>query len=377
MSKMKKIALLIETSTTYGRELIRGIIQYANISCPWIFYKDPSGLSEKLPSIDKWGLDGIIMRDTPQNLKLLELHIPTIVSIRYQEKIAGIPNIIGNSDLIGKMAAEYFYNKGFTVFAFCGMNNFPWSKEREETFRNAVCSKGTIYIYDQQIKVLDYEKELAAIAQWLSTLPKPVAVMACNDVRGAHIIEACKLAQIQVPDEVAVLGVNNDDMICELTSPPLSSIALDIHKAGQQAAMCLERMMSGKKITEQNIMVEPKHVMTRRSTDILAINNPEIAAAIKYIQHNSKKYIQVNDVTAAVGTNRRSLERSFKQHLKRSIHEEITRMRIDTISRMLTETNLSIAEIAMSMGFSDINHISRYFKASKKISPFKFRKNHA
>jgi len=275
MSEIKEIALLIETSTSYGRSLIRGIIKYANIAGNWMFYNEPRGLFEKLPHLNKWELDGIIMRDTPENLKLLKLHIPTVISIRYQEKVLGVPNIIGNSDAIGNMAAEYFYNKGFRVFAFCGFDNFPWSREREEAFRNTVCSKGRIYIYRQSFSS-DYERELNKIAHWLSTLPKPVGVMTCNDVRGAHVTIACKLARIQVPDEVAILGVNNDDLICQLMSPPLSSIALNTQRAGQQAAMRLEEMVAGKEIAEQHIIVEPEYVVTRRSTDVLAIKDPNI-----------------------------------------------------------------------------------------------------
>ena len=149
MSEIKRIALLIETSTSYGRSLIRGIIKHANIVSNWMFYNEPRGLFEKLPHLDKWKLDGIIMRDTPENLNLLKLHVPTVVSIRYQEKVLGVPNIIGNSDAIGNMAAEHFYKKGIRFFAFCGFDNFPWSREREQAFRTNVCSKGEIYIYRQ------------------------------------------------------------------------------------------------------------------------------------------------------------------------------------------------------------------------------------
>jgi len=340
-----------------------------------MFYNEPRGLFEKLPKLDKWELDGIIMRDTPENLKLLKLHIPTVVSIRYQDKVLGVPNIIGNSDAIGNMAAEYFYNNGFRVFAFCGFDNFPWSREREEAFRNIACSKGKIYIYKQSFSS-DYERELNEIAYWLSTLPKPVGVMACNDVRAVHVTGACKLAQIQVPDEVAIMGVNNDHLICELASPPLSSIALNTQRAGQLAAMCLEEMMAGKKIAEKRIMVEPEYVVTRKSTDILAIKDPNVTAALRFIKLNCKKFIQVAEVVEAVGINRRSLERYFKQYLNHTIHEEITRVRIEAISKMITETSLSIGEIAAHMGFHNINHISRYFKAIKGVTPHEFRTIH-
>lgn len=375
-SDIKKVALLIETSTSYGRSLIRGIIQYANIANHWIFYSEPRGLFEKIPRLDRWELDGIIMRDTPENLKLMELNIPTIISLRYQDKISSVPNIIGNSKTIGKMAAKYFHEKGFKNFAFCGFDHFPWSSEREESFVNTIRPKDNVFVYKQRAKKFDYERELNSIAQWLLSLPKPIAIMTCNDVRGTHVLEACKIAQIRVPLEVAVLGVNNDDMICNAMSPPLSSIALNTHKAGQQAAICLEKMMNNNKIIDQNIVVEPEYVVTRRSTDILAIDNLEVATAIEFIKLNSRKFLQVNDVVAATGTNRRSLERHFRQLLNRTIHEEITRTRIDAISKMLIDTDLSILEIATRMEFNNVNHISRYFKAAKGLTPSEFRKTH-
>ncbi len=376
MPDSKKVALLIETSTSYGRTLIRGIVQYANVAASWIFYNEPRGLLEKLPQLSKWKLDGIIMRDTPENMPLLKLNIPAVVSIRYEKSVEGVPNIISDSSAIGIVAAQYLRDKGFNRFAFCGFDDMPWSKEREHAFVAALKGTENISVYRPRQPKPDYNQELNDMAQWLKSLQKPNAVMACNDVRGANVIEACKLAQIKIPQEISILGVNNDDMICEMTSPPLSSVSLDIITAGYEAAKTLDRMMKGKSVHPGNIVIKPKMVITRASTDILAIDDPDISAALHYISQNSKKHIQVSDVAANVGINRRSLERRFRQTIGKSVYDEIKRVRIDVISKMLIETDLPVSEIAYNMGFEDANHISRYFTATKGVSPLKYRKTY-
>ncbi len=376
MENSKKIALLIETSTSYGRELIRGITRYANLNTSWIFFNEPRGIMDKLPRLFKWKPDGIIMRDTPENMKLLKLNIPIIVSIRYEKVVEGVPNILSDSNEIGKIAVEYFRNKGFTQFAFCGFEDMPWSKEREQAFEKAVLPNEFLSIYKSKKLKHDYDQEMEWLVQWLKSLPKPIALLACNDIKGSNIIEACKSAQIKIPQEIAVLGVNNDDMVCEITSPPLSSISLDIMNAGYEAGKTLDRMIKKRNEINENtrkILISPKEIITRTSTDIFAINDPIIASSLHYISENIKNAIQVSDVAKYVGTNRRNLERRFKRFLGRSVYEEIKRAKIDAISKVLLETNLSISEIAFNMGFHDDHHIARYFKSYKGVSPLKFR----
>ena len=375
MTKAKKVALLIETSTSYGRTLIRGILQYANAATSWILYNEPRGFSDELPSLSGRNFDGIIMRDTKGNMPLLKLGIPTVVSIRYEKQIDNVPNIISDSEKIGKLAAEYLTSKGFENFAFCGFDNMPWSLEREKVFRNAI--NGKTYVFQKNNKQADYNQQLKEMAQWLKSLPKPIGLMACNDVRGANVIEACKLANIKIPQEISILGVNDDDMICEMTSPPLSSISLDIARGGYEAARTLDIMMREGIDNISNIIIKPKDVVTRSSTNILTIDDPDVARALYFISENSRQNIQVTDVADHVGINRRSLERRFRKILDKSVYDEIKRLRIETMSKMLTETDIPISEIAYKMGFNDANHIARYFKLEKGISPLDYRKSHA
>jgi len=370
----KKVALFIETSTSYGRSLIRGIVQYANIATKWFFYNEPRGLQDTIPDLVNWKLDGIIMRDTDNNMALLKLNIPTIVSVRYRDKIDGLTSIIGNSLAIGKTAADYFKNKGFKYFAYCGFHAMPWSREREEAFFNALSPGENSYLYHNPGTNIDYDQDVRHIASWLKKLPIPSALLACNDVRAAHVLEACKIADIRVPQQIAVLGVNNDDMICNLTSPPLSSISLNTVKAGYEAAKTLDTLMSSPSHNDnKDIVVEPQGVLSRQSTDVFAINDPDMAQALYYITNRARHPIQVNDVVSYVGSNRRTLERKFQRTINKSIYEAIKHTRINLMSNMLLETDLSITAIAHNMGFQNHHHISRYFKSARGISPLKFR----
>jgi LacI family transcriptional regulator len=200
--------------------------------------------------------------------------------------------------------------------------------------------------------------------------------MACNDDRGEWVIEACKIAGLSVPDNIAIIGVDNDQLICDLCSPPLSSIVMNVEKAGYEAAALLDKMMSGEKIHNSEIPIQPTHVAVRQSTDTLAINDSDVVAAIRFIRSHSKDVIQVNDVVNVVPLSRRVLEKRFRSILGHSIFDEIRRVRVEQIIQMLAETEMSVSEIAQVLGFPDVAHVSRYFSKEKGMSPLAYRKQY-
>ena len=220
-----------------------------------------------------------------------------------------------------------------------------------------------------------WENEQILMAAWLKQLKKPVGIMACNDDRGQHVIEACKIAMLRVPEDVAVIGVDDDDLICDLCDPPLSSVALNVEKAGYEAAKLLDKMMSEGKQINKNIEVNPTYVRIRHSTDIIATQDIELTKAITFIRQNFRKSIQVKNVVEATTLSRRGLEQRFRNKLNRSINSEIRRIRIEHICRLLVETELSISEIAYGFGFSSVEHISRYFQKEMGQSLRDYRKS--
>lgn len=376
---MKRIILLLETSRAFGRQLIMGIARYSKLHGPWSFYKEPIDLKSSIPHLTSWKPDGIIMRDSLITKELLKLKIPTILAIHDSKYAVNLPVIKTDSYAIARMAGEHLSEKGFKNFAFCGFDNYDWSKERKLYFNqfNKEAGFSTFnYFPPKDNRKYDWENEQQHVSEWIKSLPKPVAIFACNDDRGQHILEVCKMINLKVPEDVAVIGVDNDPMVCDIGDPPLTSIALNVETAGYEAAKLMDDLINGKKVYRKKILVSPSHVVQRQSTDILAVNDSEVAAAIQFIRKNAKEKILVKDVVTKTGISRRTLEKRFKKTIRRSIYNEIRQIRVEYISKLLIETDLPISQITSLFNFTDAEHISRYFKKEKGIGLREFRKLH-
>lgn len=381
MAKVPQIVLMIEPLGEYVQGILRGIVKYANARGPWNFYRAPGKHEGILPQLEPEKADGIIARipKTKRYIRKLPPNVPVII-IGYREIVPQLPQLLGDSQTIAKMAADYFLNKGFTNFAFCGFDEMHWSRERARAFQFFVESgrhNFTLYKNLKSSKRKQWSLEQQDLAKWLRGLPKPVGILACNDDRGQHIINACKLARIRVPDEVAVLGVDNDQFVCNLTWPPISSIALSTEKAGFEAAQLLSKMMKRNQVIPKSINVYPTHVVTRPSTDIVAVQDSDVSGSIAYIQSHAHREISVEDVADAIAVSRRTLERKFRKYLNnRSIYDEIKRTRVNRLIAMLLETDLSITQIGLALGFKDLTHISRQLKDETGMSPLAYRKKY-
>jgi LacI family transcriptional regulator len=376
---MRKIILLVETSRAFGRQLIIGIARYSRLNGPWSFYKESIDLKSSIPHLTSWKPDGIINRDSLITKELLKLKIPTILAIHDSQYPKNLPIIKTDSFAIAKMASEHLIGKGLKNFAYCGFENYDWSTERGVHFKKFNHEAGYqthLYIPRKRIKRNDWENEQHHVSEWIKALPKPVGIFACNDDRGQHILEVCKMINLKVPEEVAVIGVDNDPMICDIADPPFTSIALNVESAGFEAAKLLDQLISKKAIAGRQIMVTPSHIVQRQSTDILAVDNAEVASAIRYIRNNAKNKLLVRDVVKITNISRRTLEKQFRKSIHRSIYDEIRNVRVDWISKLLIETDLPISKITALFNFTDVEHISRYFKKEKGVGLREFRKFH-
>jgi LacI family transcriptional regulator, galactose operon repressor len=379
MSNVPKIILMLEPLGGYVKGILEGILKYSNIYGPWAFYREPEGLHGILPYLDMKKADGMIgfVSETKYKdhaKKIIKSGIPTI-AIEYEEQIKGLPEIKCDSYAVGKMVAEYFLERGFVNFAYCGISEVPCSLERKQGFSETITQAGyETFFYEHSRHSWFREK---CQWDWLTGIPKPLALMGYNDNCGRFAIEACKNMGLRIPDDIAVMGTDNDEFVTGLASPPLSSVVLGTEKAGYQAAELLDKLMSGKeKNAEQKIIVKPTHVVTRQSTDIIAISDAETSKAIQFIREHSREAIQVAEVADSVALSRRALEKRFNKYLGRSIHYEIKRVRIKEIKRMLIETALPVSRIAMLLGFPDTNKISRYFREEMGQTPLAFRRRH-
>jgi LacI family transcriptional regulator len=389
MKKLPRVALLIESSRTYGRELVRGIMRYSRIHGPWVFpwafyrqklfYVERGSEHAELEHLRKWRPDGIMTRDYKDLAVFESWNIPLFVAVAMNPPEPHRNNIVTDDRAIGRMAAEHLLERGFSHFGYCGFDNIYWSVQRGISFGARISEAGfktSFYKQPKSHSARIWFKEEAILAEWLKGLPKPAGVMASNDDRSQHIAEACAIAKLDMPYEVAIIGVDNDEQVCDSSNPPLSSVALDVEKAGFHASELLDRMMAGEKMEPQTVIVHPNRVVTRQSSNIVAVEDKLVSQALHFIHQNAKRLIQVGDVIKALSVSRRSLHDKFIKTLGRSVYDEIKRVRIDLISQMLIETDLSISDIVFSLGYDSTNHIARYFKQKMGISPLDYRKLH-
>ncbi len=387
MPKIRKVILLIETSRGWCRDLLRGISKYSSLHGPWGFYRisefywQPGHVKKKreIALLKDWNATGVITREMDIINELLGLGIPVIGSESNVDVPDYMPYITSNFYKTGQMAAKYLINKGFKNFAFCGYSDTHWSVERMKSFSETVeQAHRKVAVYEQPMSKVRrlWKNETDRMAEWLKSLPKPVGLMACSDDRSQHVLEACKIANLHVPEQIAIIGTDNDELLCELSNPTLSSVAFNLEKAGYEAARLLDELMDGKPMEGQKIVAQPTSVITRQSTDILAIEDTDVAAAIRYIREHARSMIQVQDVVDATTISRRSLEQRFRKALNRSILDEVKRVHMDQIERMLVETNFSIKKICLSLGHNSVDNISRYFKQYTGLSPSEYRKKY-
>jgi len=379
---MRKVVLLINPSREHTRGLLKGIAKYSRIQGVWTFYRPLEYRQRKdkrklLPVLAAVKPDGILMREPVDIEQIVRMGTPAVSFPYTREKIPGIANVITDHIAVGEMAAKHLLDRGFRRFAYCGFDDWWWSRLRGEGLRKTVAQAGfetSFYKLPRAKSKRSLDKELPIIAEWLMSLPKPIGLMTCNDDRGELVIGACKIAGVQVPQEIAIVGVDNDRLICDLSSPPLSSIALSVEKAGYEAAALLDKMMADEKPPSYEIYIQPTHVVTRQSTDILAIDDRDVAEAVRFIRSHAKRAIYVDSVVDAVPLSRRVLEKRFRTILGHSIHDEIRRVRVELIVQMLAETQMPISDIADALEFPSVAHISRYFSKEKGMSPLKYRR---
>lgn len=380
---------MLGCSRASERGMLRGIVRYCRFHHPWILYREPPFYRKPpyhiLPKgtmtatrLREQGFDGIITftANRAQLETIVPRGFPSVV-LPIEEKTPGYCSIVEKAGTVGRMAAEHFLDRGFTRFAFCGYDHMFWSRVRQEGFVRRISQAGfPVHLYEPPgpLHRLTWEAEQASMVEWLKSLPKPVGLLVCNDDRAQQVVEANKTALVRVPEEIALLGVDDDDMICELTHPPLSSIAMNFEEVGYEAAAQLDRQMTGGRPPRKEIHLRPTHVHTRQSTDVLAVEDPIVARALRFIRSHAGDVLSVEDVVEATSSSRRLLERHFKDVVGASVYQEIQRTHIERACRMLVETNWSLLEIAGRCGFSNAVHFSIAFKRIMRTTPQQHRK---
>jgi LacI family transcriptional regulator len=380
MKKPPQVALIVESSVSYGRSILQGIARYMSSHHRWSVYFEQHELGSPPPAwlaSSRW--DGILCRPTSPTLarRLQDMKVPVVDLNDLYENLK-LPWVGSNHRAIGCLGANHLLERGFRHFAFCGFSKELWAIQRRDGFRAVIEKENLpVPVYESPWRgstVSRWDLEIEQIGKWLDDLPKPIGIMACNDARALHLLDACHQTGILVPEEVAVIGVDNEEIFCELCNPALSSIAPDAAGIGYQAAELLDKLMSGQSPLCQRILIDPVRVVTRRSSDTLAIKDRTVAAAIRFISEQASHGCNVTDVTSFVKVSRSLLERRFRQYLKRSPQAEIRRVQVDRIKQLLTETDFTLERISELSGFEHPEYMSVVFKRLLRQTPGQYRR---
>lgn len=380
---MVKILLLIDFSSEFTRGILKGLIRYSKDNGPWIFYRLPSyyktlyGEKGVIQWAKEWEADAIIARwddnDNDTNL-LTSLNIPVILQ-NYRSRSDYFSNLTGDYIGAGEMAAKFFIKRRYRNFAFYGNKGVVWSQERAEGFRKEIEKIGGNYYYfeSENLNGEQWNSSHIKLDEWLFSLPKPIALFACDDSFALQVSEICKINNIAIPDEIALLGVDNDELICNLSDPPISSIALDTERGGYEAGRLIDQLIHHERTEPFNIIVRPTRFELRKSTEKYNITNEYIQKIVNYIEDHFTSEINIDELTHLVPLSRRNMEIKFKEEMGTTIYQFILNCRIDHFTNLLLTTNRPLFDIALESGFNDYKNISRLFKKMKGYTPSAYR----
>ncbi|WP_308991297.1 DNA-binding transcriptional regulator [Mariniflexile litorale] len=377
---MKKVFVQLESGRGYGRDLLKGIHEYNNQFSNWeivfepAYYLKTSQKNDISKLIKLMKPDGCILENIDNMSMITKLGVP-FIRANSLDHIEESPYLKGNYESDGKVAVDYFLSLGFKRLAFFGVKDLAWSDGRYASFKNHAQLNGievSHYLAENTSKK-GLRHDFEGIIAWLKSLPKPIGILCCNDDFGQMLINACSLSHLKIPYEIAILGIDNDELLCNMTHPKLSSIARNHRKAAFNACKILDRMMNDEFIEDYIIPTEPLDVVERTSTDIIACNDTEVIKALHYIRNNTHLNLTVTNVVEVTNISRRSLYTRFKTVTKNTIYDEIQLQKLKKFKTLLRNQNLSVKEIAFSLGFDDASHISRWFSSIEGIPPIKWR----
>ena len=374
-----RVAVLVDSSDAVGRGILAGVRRAAR-AAEWSLDIEPARLGEMPPPwFRRWDGDGVIVRlASPRAAEAIARRSLPVVDVAGSVSGGALPRVRFDDVAIGRMAATHLVERGLPSVAFCGIADVDWSRDRE---RGVIAAAGRLvhadpfHLESGQSGRTAPSTLVGRIAVWLAALPRPVGVVACDDIHAAMVLDACRLAGLDVPNAVAVVGAGDDQSMCKAADPPLSSVMVDAARAGELATGLLGRLLDGRgRPADRDVVVPPLRVEVRRSSDVFAIDDPHVAAVLRLVRGGELRHQRVAKLVAASGLPRRSLLRRFQESLGHSLHEELIRARVARAERLLVDTDLPIAEVASRAGFNYPEYLGRVFRQRHGCSPREFRR---
>ena len=383
---MATIGILIERQRTYGRRLCEGIIRFARERTNWTLrIVDFMNLPQIAHNKDIDGFIARVMDDRAE--EQLRATGKPVVDVFFERPRMGFAAADQNALLVGQMAAQHFIEHRFTNFAFCGYNGRSYSDRRRDAiiqcleqnhFGCAIYRTPPSALKDFNNSVVLQERfgfasDHRALATWISKLPKPVGVFCSHDMRAYHLAEACRSLRLQIPDEVAILGADDDELVCNFSDPPLSSIDQNAYGIGYAAAETLQSMLQNPGIVPPPVLIAPVHLIERESTRIYPVNPPWLSDALIFIRRNISGNLTASDVYAAVGKSHTLVDSAFRKTFGTSVQKTIIRTRLEEAKRLIRDTSLTLTEIAAKTGFSTVQYFCSSFSKACGSSPSAYR----
>lgn len=381
--KPRQVAVILDATSPYQRKMIRGVAAYARKVGGWRLYVEEEPL-DKLPDLKAWQGNGIITAFTERRYAALVrgLDLP-VVGVEggygWYEPDSGIPYFATDDEAVARLAADHLLGQGYPRLAFCGLpksRNTEWAERRRRGFvaRGREADVPCHVYAGHHHATRQWASLQRDLCKWLRSLEKPVGIMAGNDARARHVLEACRSIGLRVPEDVAVIGVDNHELMCELTDPPLSSIEQGAQELGYRAAELLDQMMAGKRPKQIANHVAPERVIVRRSTDALAIDDADVAAAVRFIRAHACEHIRVADILDEVAVSRSTLEARFRSIIGKTIHDEIHETMLGRAQELIAAGGLTLKQVAREAGFAHVQHMTNLFRRRLGRTPGEFQR---
>jgi LacI family transcriptional regulator len=378
VAAVPRIALLIDTSTSWGSWIVQGVVRYAEQHGPWLFALAPHGKNEPVQLAEAGRVNGVIARVTSRGLadQIVRSRLPAVNVSWLRHGVGAIPQCTVDGGGVAELAARFYLDRGYRHFAYHGPGGrSPEAEGGLEEFGRLVRAAGGSFTVRRAWPGRSWRRQCDGLAGWLAARPRPLAVLTFDAVHGWLVTEACQLAGLRVPGEVAVLAGDHDELMVSISTPRLSTIDPASRRVGYEAAALLHRQMRGGKPPPAPVLIPPAGILERRSTDALAVEDEALAAAVRYIREHACGPLRVHDVLARVPVARRTLEVAFRSLLGRTPAAEIRRVRLEHARRLVAHGDLPIGEVAQRCGFGHVESLTRAFRRAYRQTPAAYRRD--
>lgn len=382
--RKKKIAVLFASAHQAHLQILKGIEDYSRQQPTWTLNVNPEPfINLAVPSLEGWHGHGVFMRLVNKadirTAKSLGLPVVNIGGVLHD---TGVPTVNSDNWATGRAAAEHLLECGFRRFAYYGLKNTWYSEHRRNGFVQRITEAGAkcsvLEVPNSISRRQPWHIWLARLERWLKTLKPPVGMLAVHDARASLAVNSCLNLGLRVPDDVGIIGADNSEAVCEFAQVRLSSVPPNHHQIGYEAAAMLNRMMIGEPPPQDTLLIPPMEVVRRESTDIIAVEEPHVAAAARYIHEHLREDFSIDDLKNITGISRSGFERLFKEHLGCTPLQYVSRARVRRAKELLLEpSQLPVKQIARACGFSGTQHFRLVFQRLMDMSPTEYRQANA